>query len=389
MDAKQLESQILSCPSVDDITGELSDPCCSPDHTEGRPSILITFQNSASYYTSYMGGGGTRGAGGNRRKNSDVNLPQQHCKEHPIVIMNDYPTPPPLSVAVSSRKQSYDRNFKEYSSGPPTPPKPQGPPGPPGPPMPNLPPSRRESFSTNTLELPRSRRGSVSPSTGSRGKSPSTQSRGGQSSGMDRVPSTRLHVQQDQCESSTLPRTPKLLRPPCNSQSMPTFTEVLENGKLEAPNPSPRPSVCSSGMTETQTERRPLMTEYRSSVNDEDWSPPPPILQQPKPNWLSLSMSEAEHKSCQPQSVYVAEIWPSLVCILTAVLMTLIVYILVSYYYSYPHPNTKNRISPSMPVHPAAPTPYPYPYPYFPPPYEHFPPPYQYPNQPPPHPPEP
>lgn len=346
----------------------------SSEPADTRPSILITFQNSASYYTSYMGSGGTRGGGGPRRPNSDAH-PQQ-LKEHPIVIMNDYPSPAPVSVAVRSRKLSCDPGFKAFSG----PPMPQGPPKPPGPPVPNVPSTRRESIKPMTLELPKSRRSSMSPSIASR-NSPSTQSR---SLVPNNVPPVRPHVGAGGFHSSTLPRKMSL-RPPRNSHSMPTLTADLEGEALDPPIPSPRPSVCSSAAANSQGERRPLMCERRLSDELEDWTPP----SQPKPNWISLNSENSTRKQCRQQSVYVAEIWPSLVCILTAVLMTLIVYILVSYLYSVPHPTTRDRIAPSLirpTPYPPPPTPYPYPYPYLPPPYDQYPQ-YQYP--PPPSPPKP
>ncbi|MPC57047.1 hypothetical protein E2C01_051019 [Portunus trituberculatus] len=361
----------------------------STEPTDTRPSILITFQNSASYYTSYMGSGGTRGGGGHRRQNFD-SPPEQlkQLKEHPIVIMNDYPSPAPVSVAVSTRKLNTEPSFQPFS-GPPAPQGPPKPPGPPGPPVPNLPPSRRESLSTATLELPKRRRSSASPSiasrssaspsVASRNRSPSTHSTQSRTLIPNNLPSTnepprRPHGSTRRFESSTLPRKMSA-RPPRNSQSMPILCGDVENENLEPPTPSPRPSVCSSAITNSQQgERRPLMSEHRSSSEMEDWTPP----SQPKPNWLSLNLDNNDRKECRAQSsVYVAEIWPSLVCILTAVLMTLIVYILVSYFYYVPHPTTRNRIAPSL----ARPTPYPDPYPYPyppPPPYDHYPP-YQYP----------
>lgn len=355
----------------------------SSEPADTRPSILITFQNSASYYTSYMGSGGTRGGGGGngmRRHNPDAQIqlpPPLQQKEHPIVIMNEYPSPAPVSVAVSSRKLSCDRGFKPFSG----PPVPQGPPKPPGPPVPNIPPStRRESMNTTTLELPRSRRSSASPSVASsRNRSPSTQSR---VLLPNNVPSGRPHRGGEGFQSSTMPRKLKA-RMLKNSRSMPTMTgdlENVENENTEPPTPSPRPSMCSSMAANSQGEHRPLMHDQRLSDEMEDWTPPT----QPKPSWLSLNLDGNDRKDCRTQSVYVAEIWPSLVCILTAVLMTLIVYILVSYYYSVPHPTTRNRIAPSLnrpTPYPPLPSPYPYPYPYIPPPYDHYPP-YQYPPPP-------
>lgn len=372
----KLDSSLDHFPNYND--SDNSEPA------DTRPSILITFQNSASYYTSYMGSGGMRGGGGGgdggvRRNNPDAHIqlpPPHHQKEHPIVIMNEYPSPAPVSVAVSSRKISCDRGFKAFSG----PPVPQGPPKPPGPPLPNVPPStRRESMNTNTLELPRSRRSSASPSiASSRNRSPSIQSR---TAVPNSVPSARPHNGGIRFQSSTLPRKMKS-HMPRNSQSMPTLTDLenVENGNANPPTPSPRPSVCSSAAANSQGERRPLMYEHRFSDEMEEWTPPT----QPKPSWLSLNVDGNERKDCRTQSVYVAEIWPSLVCILTAVLMTLIVYILVSYYYSVPHPTTRNRIAPTLhrpTPYSLPPTPYPYPYPYMPPNYDQYPP-YQYPPPP-------
>ena len=343
----------------------------SSDPADTRPSILITFQNSASYYTSYMGSGGMRGGGGSKRHNFDGY--SQQIKEHPIVIMNEYPSPPAVSVPVCTRKLSTcDPVFKAFSG----PPIPEGPPKPPGPPMPNVPSSRRESMNTMTLELPKKRRSSASPSITSRNHSPSTSRKSSQCRALvpNNVPKVRAHAGVGCFESSTLPRK-MTVRPPRSSHSMPVLTADLENETLILPTPSPRPSVCSSAVPNSQGERHPLMYERRSSSSVEDWTPP----NQPKPNWLSLNLDN-NRKECRSQSVYVAEIWPSLVCILTAVLMTLIVYILVSYYYYVPHPTTRNRIAPNFP--PVPPTQYPYPYPYIPPSYDHYPP-YQYPPLPP------
>lgn len=381
-EGKAMEPNIDSLARIDSPLDHFSNynDSDSSEPADTRPSILITFQNSASYYTSYMGSGGMRaggGDGGMRRQNPDAHIqlpPPQHQKEHPIVIMNEYPSPAPVSVAVSNRKISCDRGFKAFSG----PPVPQGPPKPPGPPLPNVPPSsRRESLNTNTLELPRSRRSSASPSiTSSRNRSSSTASR---STVPNNIPSARPHNGGTNFVSATLPRKLKS-HMPRNSQSMPTLTgdlENLESDNLVPPTPSPRPSVCSSAAANSQGERRPLMYGHRLSDEMEEWTPPT----QPKPSWLSLNMEGNERKDCRSQSVYVAEIWPSLVCILTAVLMTLIVYILVSYFYSVPHPTTRNRIAPSFnrpTSYPPLPTPYPYPYPYIPPPYDQYPP-YQYP----------
>lgn len=343
----------------------------SPEAQDERPSILITFQNSASYYTSYMGSNGTRTAGGRRKSIEVLDSP---LPQGPIVVMNDYPTPPPVLVTLNNRKHSYDRTFQPFSG----PPAPQGPPGPPAPPGPNLPPSRRGSLSVNTLELPK-KRGSFAqpaPSASSRCSSPAerlTASRV-RAAHTATLPPSRPHTQTSTYESATLPRGFKA-RPPRNSQSMPTLSEAAvaaaeaEQDNLAVPTPSPRPSVCSSAIMENG-ERLPLMFSQRSSEEGgEEWAP------HQKPTWLSLNVGgdEQDKRRSGQRSVYVAEIWPSLVCILTAVLISLVIYVIISYLYTWPHPHTRTPIAPAVPKYPQRPPGYPSNYPYPPQgPYDHY-----------------
>ncbi|KAK8740329.1 hypothetical protein OTU49_002856 [Cherax quadricarinatus] len=356
-----------------DPTSDLSDSEY-PDPPDTRPSILITFQNSASYYTSYMGSGGTRSTG-TRPKATDIVDPQQQLKTHPVVLMKDYPAPPPVCVTVNDRKLNGYHSFQPYS-GPPTPPVPQGPPGPPGPPVPNLPSSRRGSFNTNTLEVPKERRGSATPSISSRSRSPtdrlSTQPRTPTPPSLPQRPRTRF----DHYDSATMPRGFKT-QTPKSSYSMPSLAEATNFPTLEvpilSPRPSPRPSI-SSVMTESNRDRRTLIRSHKSIDEIEDCTSPQP--EQKKPNWISLNMMDDGRKRRRSQTMYVAEIWPSLVCILTAVVMTLVIYILVSYFYSSPHPVTRNRIAPSQSGsngYPHDSSIYQYPYPYIPLPYDRYP----------------
>ena len=454
------------------------------------PSILITFQNTASYYTSYLGG---------RRCSVDVidNVKRPTASPQPIVVMNDLPTPnsTPVIVAMSPKGtvnskrsrfkkmgsvSSMSSQFSVQSATPPktlfksieqdrshtpnrqnpfrrenseylnknindclfnansnsnsimldTPPfssvtstpspyyKPQqnnslhsmngiipsqsqpvgplGPPGPPGPPpipgpnILNFPSSRRGSLSSNILDLPRkqvSRNGSICQSVASSttsvkqaSQSPSPSFKQNQQRRASDYPFLNYNsITSENAPSrapsiwnvNSLTRSKSVCQPPRSSNSMPSMdSNQFLNAQFNDSRDIPSANSSSYVIGTQSNEQHPLVFIQKSSEERDD-----PVT--PKP-WETLNDTRAKRVSAINKSVYVAEMWPSLVCLLTAILVTLVIYVIITHYYPFSGQNEiDENIFPEQPPYMNHGTPkghYPYPhYPYPPVPYPHYP----------------
>ncbi|ROT73180.1 hypothetical protein C7M84_008408 [Penaeus vannamei] len=336
-------SSLLCRSSAVDPLPDFPEPG-SPEAQDERPSILITFQNSASYYTSYMGSNGTRTAGGRRKSIEVLDSP---LPQGPIVVMNDYPTPPP---------------------GPPVPRPPR--PQPPAVPTrvaerqhPRAAQEERLVCTTSAVgvlqvQLPGGAPDSVACAGGPHRHPPPLPPAhadqhlrvGHPAPGLQGEAPPQLPVHAHAVGGRGRRRRGRAGQPGgAHALAAPVRLLLGHHGQRRASAAHVQPEVVGGG-------RRGVGAAPEAHVA-----------------LLNVGGDEQDKRRSGQRSVYVAEIWPSLVCILTAVLISLVIYVIISYLYTWPHPHTRTPIAPAVPKYPQRPPGYPSNYPYPPQgPYDHY-----------------